>query len=324
MAEATLYKDADTIDVTVPAAGYSSGEVLQLPDGRAAYVQGLRTLDSVDVAALKTTGQVTLAKTASVVCLKGLEAYWDRSANTCTPLRALAGADFPIGVFVKDAASADATCVVDLNVKPRYTIDALRDPSDTVLVLSAGTPSLSMGPGYAKMAFSATAEAQKVDILTKHSIPVTIPFIAVMDINIVDSGDAAAAAVDINIGIANETHASDGDTIAESMFVHVDGADTNAAVNILMESDDGTTEVAATDTTKDFAAGTPFQVWFDCRDLTDIQAYVNGVNVLPASVFKLNAATGPLKLLAHMEKGANDTLADVRINQLALLAMDAE
>jgi hypothetical protein len=32
--------------------------------------------------------------------------------------------------------------------------------------------------------------------------------------------------------------------------------------------------------------------------------YINGVNALPASVFKLNAATGPMKPVAHLEKTA--------------------
>lgn len=324
MSEALHKGPADELAVTTPAAGYSSGEVIQLADGRAGYVDGLRALASGEVANLRTGQRVTLAKTASVVCLKGGRAYWDRSANTVTPLRALAGADYSIGVFAADAAAADATVDVFLGVDPVYTLDALRDPSDTVIVKTAGTPALAMGPGYAKMTFSATAEAQKVDLLSKHSVPVDVPFIVELELNIVDSGDAAAAAVDINVGIASATHASDCDTIAESMFVHVDGADTNGAVNINLESDDGTTEVAATDTTVDFAAGTPFFVQFDCRDLTDIQAYVNGVNVLPASVFKLNAATGPLKLLAHMEKGANDTEADVRILSLRIRTMDAE
>jgi len=322
MAEATLHDDSDVLDVTTPAAGYAAGEVIQLADGRAAYVCGLQAKTSGESAGLKTSGQVTLAKTASVVILDGDQVYWDRSANTATPLRALAGADFPIGVAVGDAASADTSVVVDLNKKPVYTIDALRDPSDTVLVLTAGTPSLSIGPGYAKMAFSATAEAQKVDILSKHSVPVDIPFIVEGELNIVDSGDAAAAAVDINVGIASATHASDCDSIAESLFLHVDGADTNGAVNINAESDDGTTEVAATDTTVDFAAGTPFAFRFDCRDLTNVKIYINGVRVLSSSTFKLDAATGPLKLLAHVEKGANDTLADVRICKLAIRATD--
>jgi hypothetical protein len=60
----------------------------------------------------------------------------------------------------------------------------------------------------------------------------------------------------------------------------------------------------------------------DCRDLTDIQIYINGVNVLPASVFKLDAATGPLKLLAHLEKTSSADLAEIRIAHLAIRTTD--
>jgi predicted RecA/RadA family phage recombinase len=322
MSEASIYNDSDVVDVTTPAAGYASGEVIQLADGRAAYVGGLQAKTSGEAAGAKTSGQVTVTKTSGVVVLKGAPLYWDRSANTATPLKALAGGDFFLGVSLEDAASTATTVVVDLNVQPVYTIDALRDASATALVLTAGTPSLTMGPGYAKMAFSTTAEAQKVDILSAASVPVTVPFIVEGRINIVDSGDAAAAAVDINVGLANATHASDADSITESLFLHVDGADTNGAVNINAESDDGTTEVAATDTTVDFTAGTAFDFAFDCRDLTACKLYVNGVRVLSATAFKLDAATGPLKLLAHMEKGANDTAADVRIEKLAIRTTD--
>jgi predicted RecA/RadA family phage recombinase len=316
MSEATLYKDADTIDVVTPAAGYASGEVIQLADGRAAVVQGLAARVAGDPAALKTSGQVTLAKTASVVILAGDKVFWDRSAGTATPLRAVAGADFAVGVAVLDAASADTTVVVDLNKQPSYTIDALRDPTDTVLVLTAGTPALTMGPGYAKLAFSATAEAQKVDILSKQSIPVDVPFIVEGRIAVYDIGDEGS--IDINVGLANATHASDCDSIAESCFLHLDGT----ALDIKAESDDGTTEVAATDTTVDAVDDTWFDFRMDCRDLSDIQIYINGVNVLPASVFKLNVATGPLKLLAHIEKGANDTPGEIRISHLAIRATD--
>jgi len=316
MAEATLYKDADTIDVSTPSAGYSAGEVIQLADGRAAVVAGLSALTSGDPAALKTSGQFTVTKSASVVVLEGAPLYWDRSAGSATPLKAAAGGDFFIGVAVADVAAATLTVVVDLNVQPNYTIDIMRDPTDTVLVLSAGAPALTMGPGYAKLAFDTTAEAQKVDILSKHSVPVTVPFIVEGRAAIYDIGDNAAA--DFNIGIANGTHASDGDSITESLFFHLDGT----ALSILAESDDGTTEVDATDTTVDAVDDTYFDFAIDARDLTDIQLYINGVNVLPASVFKLDAATGPLKLLAHIEKGANDTPGEMRVSKLALRCTD--
>ena len=36
----------------------------------------------------------------------------------------------------------------------------------------------------------------------------------------------------------------------------------------------------------------------------------------------LDAATGPLKLLAHMEKSADDTPGDVRVSHMAIRTMD--
>jgi predicted RecA/RadA family phage recombinase len=316
MSEALLSNSSDVVAQPTPAAGYASGEVIQLADGRAAVVQGLRALTSGEEAGLKTTGQHTFAKTAGVVILKGDRVYWDRSANTATPLQAVAGADFVLGVALADAASADTTVSVDLNVQPVYVVDLLRQPADTVLVLTAGTPALTMGPGYAKLAFSATAEVQKVDALSQASVPVAIPFVVEGRMAVYDIGDANV--VDINVGVAIATHASDADSITESLFLHLDGT----ALDILAESDDGTTEVAATDTTVDAVDDTYFDFRFDCRDLTNIKIYINGVRVLAASTFKLNAATGPLKLLAHLEKTSNDTPGEIRIAHLAIRTTD--
>jgi hypothetical protein len=80
--------------------------------------------------------------------------------------------------------------------------------------------------------------------------------------------------------------------------------------------------VAATETLADAVDDTYFDFRFDCRDLTSIKIYINGVRVLSTSTFKLNAATGPMKLLAHIEKGANDTPGHIRINHLAIRTMD--
>lgn len=315
MAEATLINDSDCVPVTAEAA-MSAGEVIQLQDGRAGYLAGLRAVADGDEAGIQVAGRVRLAKTASVVILKGDPVYWDRSANTATPLKAVAGADFFVGVAMDDAAAADATVDVDLNVKPVYTIDAMRDPTETVVVLTAGTPALDMLPGCAKITFSATAEAQKVDILSVPSVPVTVPFIVEGRMAIYDIGDNAE--LDINVGIANATHATDADAITESVFLHWD----SPGLSILAESDDGTTEVAATDTLADAVDDTYFDFRIDCRDLTSIKIYINGVRVLASTAFKLDKATGPLKLLAHLEKGADNTTADVRISHLAIRTMD--
>ncbi len=317
MGQAVLTKDSDVITETTPSAGYASGEVIQLPDGRAAFNTGLNARTSGEVAGLKTSGQVTLLKTASIVILKGAPLYWDRSANTVTPLKALAGADFFVGVADDDAASAATTVVVNLNVEPEYTIDLLRDETDTVLVNNGAA---SVGPGYVALAFTTATEAQKSDYMSKHSIPIVsgsaIPFIVEGRATIADNGDDTA--LDFNIGVANETHASNADTIGESLFLHLDGN----TLDLDAESDDDDSIEVSADTLVDVVEDTYFDFAFDCRDLSDIKIYVNGARVLSGSTFSLAAAAGPLYLLCHLEKSATDSPGEVRVSKLALRAMD--
>lgn len=314
-AEATYFSDSDVIQETTPSAGYASGEVIQLADGRAGYVAAARALVSGDPAGLQTKGIVTLAKTASVVCVKGCPAYWDRSANTCTPLRALTGGDFLIGTFADDAASTDTTCLVNLNDVPRYDIDIFADPCTTVVV-GSGPPTLTYQPSQANLLFTSTSEAQKLDILSNRSWPATIPFVIEGRIKVVDNGNSGAG--DFNIGCADDTHASDADSIVNSLFMHID----SNALHILAESDNVTAEVAATDTTVDYAEGTPFDFVMDARNLADIQIYINGVLVLSGSTFSLSGAAGPLKLLVHQEKSSDATLFNVIVEKLAVRFMD--
>jgi len=315
MSEAALYKDADTITILAPAA-LASGQVVQLPDGRAGYVMGLKAVAAGDPVEIQVGGQAVVAKTANVEILPGDELRWDRSANTATPLHAIADADFVIGTAVDGAAAADTTVVVVLNKRPVYQIDIFRDRSDSVIVKTAGTPSLTWTPGCATLALSATDEIQKVDVLSAAAIPVGVPFIAEGRVAAFDIGDDAA--LDFNVGVANGTHASDADEIAESVFFHLDGS----ALDIKAESDDGTTEVAATDTLVNAVDDTFFDFRIDARDLTDIKLYINGARVLAAKTFKLDKATGPFKLLVHLEKTKNDTPGDFRVTHLAIRTMD--
>ncbi len=325
MAEATLYRDANANSIVVEAPeALDAGEVIQLPDGRAGVAAALAGVADGDNAALMTAGVFTLAKTSGVVILDGDRLYWDRSANTATPLQAAAGADFPIGVAVGDAASADTTVRCDLNKRPVYVVDVMAQITDTAIVKTSGAPSVASIGGQILLAIDTTGEAQKVDVLSQHSVPVTIPFIVEGIFAIKTESDNAAA--DWNIGIANATHATDADSITESVFLHFDGNATAATMRkINAESDDGTTEVSATDTTVVAGSNTPVHFRFDCRDLTDIKIYIDGVRVLSSSTFKLDAATGPMKLLAHLEKsGTDDTPGELSVSHLAIRAMDVD
>lgn len=307
MAEAVYYAPGQSIRDYTPVAALSAGQVVQLADGRAG-------VPANDIAAgvlgsVQVEGIHTVAKTASVVITDGQPVYWDHSANTATYAKA-SDRDFFLGTAVGDAASADTTLKVNLNVEPVYLVDVARDPFDSAIVLTSGTPSLTRLGGAHKLAFSTTDEAQKIDILSKDGFDIDSNWIVEGEVEVVDNGDSGEG--DFNIGVANATHASDADAITEACLLHID---TNA-LDILAESDDGTTEVAATDTTVNYAEGTRFHFMMDGRDPSDVQIYINGVLVLSGSTFNISAATGPMKLLAHLEKSGNDTPGEVHVDSL--------
>lgn len=311
MVEAYLYQEGDsTVDYTAVAA-VTGGQVIQLPDGRAAVVP--TDLEAAELGSASTEGIYDIAKTASQVWIDGAPLWWDHSANsaTCVPPLTTGDKDFFLGTARGDATSAATIGKVSLNTQPRYIIDMHESGGDTAVVLTAGSPYIYSRGGTLEAGFSLTAEAQKLDWLSKRSFPVGSNWILEAVVEVVTNADADVG--DLNIGVANATHASDADSITESCFFHFDmGAD----LNLDAESDDGTTEVAATDTTIDWAVGTPIHLVIDGRDHTDIQMYVNGVLVLGSTVFTLAAATGPLKALFHLEKSSNDSPGVVQLDDL--------
>lgn len=309
VAEAVTLRGRHDMRQTTTAAAVV-GEVRQMPDGRAAVLTALNAPAAADLSGWSSTGVYTVQKTTSMVILDGGKVYWDHSANKCH-FKTVNDRDFFLGTAVGDAASADTTMAVNLNVQPSYLIDIAKSPTDSVVVLTtAAAASVNNRGGSVNMLFSTDAEAQKTDSLSKDGWAIAANAIVEFAIEVIDNGDNAA--LDLNVGIANATHATDADSITESCFIHIDGTN----LNILAESDDGTTEVAATDTTIDYVEGTRFEVWMDTRDIADIQIYIDGALVLGSTVFKLDAATGPLKLLAHMEKTSNDTPAELDIDWL--------
>jgi predicted RecA/RadA family phage recombinase len=303
MADATYLRGENEIRVTA-AAAISPGDVWQMDDGRAAVYPPTVGAASGDRVTFKTDGQYTFTKTASIVLLDGGRAYWDHSANAVT-FRKVNDRDFYLGRVVGDAASADTTCTVNINVDPKPQIDLLKDailsvPTGTQAAGSTGFGLPKVYGGSQALLLSATNEAQCIDMLSVDRVAVASNPIAEFVVRVAVNGSTSD--VDFNFGLANGTHTTDADSITESVFIHVDGG----SVNLLAESDDGTTEVAATDTTIDLSAGSAvanrFEVWMDARNPADVQLYIDGVNVLPNSVFVLTDATGPLGLLAHLEK----------------------
>lgn len=314
MSEASYSREASDIRLTVVEA-VALFEVYQLPDGSAGYQNaGSAATAGQPNVSFRTTGQVTLPKTANIKLLDGGRAYWDHSANL-VHFKRVNDRDFYLGRVVGDAEADAQTCAVNLNVDPPYDIDLARDPFNSVLVGTAaaggfGYP-VQLGGGFV-LEISATNEAQKVDLLAVDGFAINANAIIEFAFRILNDG--AAGTQDLSVGFASGTHASDFEAVAEFVAIHLDGNDTK----IYIESDDGVTDIPPTDSTTVYSEGSAVanrkELWLDLRNPSDVQCYVDGVLVLPATIFTLAAAAGPLFPICHLEKQAGTDIYRISVD----------
>ena len=315
----------------VAAASIGLGEIHQMADGRAGVYKGLASAANPAVAAstgdyakFALEGVWMVTKTTSVVITDGQPVYWDHSANSATYTKS-SDRDFFIGTAVDDAASAASTLMVNLNVAPSYVIDLARDGFQSVL---AGTPAaggfgypVNLGGSYV-FELTATNEAQKVDALAVDGFVKTANAIVEGQFRVLSDG--AGTAVDFSIGVANETHATDFQTVAAFVALHLDAND----VNINAESDDGATDVAPTDTTIDYTEGTALasRVHFimDFRDPNDVQIYINGALVLGSTTFTLANTSATLFPIVHLEKTSSTDTYKIAVDFLRVRFMETD
>lgn len=112
MAEALYVGLPDEEQVTVPAGGYSPGEIVQAPSGRAGFVLGQRALEEGEPAILKTSGKVSVDSASATTFTAGDEIEWDDTGKVAV---AAAGGDFDIGRASKDKANGEVKVEVLLN-----------------------------------------------------------------------------------------------------------------------------------------------------------------------------------------------------------------
>jgi predicted RecA/RadA family phage recombinase len=308
--DATRYQDEECrVDYTADAA-MLAGEVFQLPDGRAAVMPV--DLASGSLGGAESEGVWKVTKNTSVVFLPGGRVYWDHSANEAT-YKKVNDRDFYLGRAIADTTAAETLVAVAFNIDPTYDIDLIE--ADGALSVATGTAAaggfgLPIRYGSAiGLSLTATNEVQCVDVFSVDRFALNSNFIAEFEIRLGANGSTSA--VDLSVGVANATSTSDADAIAESSFFHVDGG----ALDIFAESDDGTTEVGATDTNVDITAGSAvanrFYFWLDGRDPSNVKYYINGAEVLSATanLGNIALATGPLGLLVHLEKSTGTATA---------------
>lgn len=317
MPEMELAGRRDENDITLSAAA-PIGQARQLPDGRAGVMRGSIAGTSGTSRSFTDTGKFTGEKAATWVALRGGRAYWDHSENKVN-YKKVGDRDFYLGRFAADAAIDDTECTVDLNCKEEwdYDRDLVRDGYTTVPV---GTQALGgflpprQNGGSLHLLLSSTNEAQKVDALGVDTFSKSARAIVEIQWRVVNDG--AGSAPDLSLGVASATHATDADSIPIHLLFHLDGN----ATAIKAQSKDGTTTVAATDTTKTYTEGAEIaqrkEAWIDLRNSADPQLYIDGVNVLPNSVFDISAAASELRLLAHLEKTSAADVYEVAIDRL--------
>jgi predicted RecA/RadA family phage recombinase len=308
MADGTFVAEDCERQLTLAAAA-SSGEVQQLPGGRAGVLAGLNAAESGDKRVFYDEGKFLITKTSGVVFLDGGRVYWDHSANAAT-YKTVNDRDFYVGIAVGDAASSDTTVLVDLNKQPTYTLDAVRGRSLSVATGTAAAGGFGLPVNYGGslgLSLTATNEAQCIDLLSVDRLAVGANPIVEGIVRLAANGSTSA--VDISLGLANGTSTTDADAITEHVLFHIDGG----ALDILAQSKDGTTTVTATDTTIDITAGSAvanaFEFWIDARNPSSVALYINGARVLSGTTFSLAAATGPLGVLAHVEKTSGTATA---------------
>lgn len=294
-------RSAEPVTLTVESA-IAARTLAQLPDGRAGIA---RTSGSPgDVVSFDVSGVWPVTKTTSISLLKGGRVFWDYSAAAAT-FKRVDDRDFFAGLCVGGAASADTEVSVDLNAQPVYDTDISRDSTITAVVgtQALGGLGLNRRGGAHNFVISATNEAQKLDALCKEGFATGAN--SIIEFAFTVPSDGSGTVVDVSVGVASGTHATDADSIAKHLFMHLDAN----ATAIKFQSKDGTTTVAATDSTKTYTEGQTLgvrkEVWFDFANPADVQIYVDGVNVLPATVFDVSASASTWYLLCHIEKTAS-------------------
>lgn len=300
------------------AQGYSPGnlrltlqaakaayEVFQQSDGRAAVLARNSGGGIGDRVIPSSEGVFTVTKLAGIELLDGGEVWWDHSANNAT-FRHDDDRDFYLGTLVGDAASADTTCVVNLNRRPEYVIDSRRGVWIDEATNGLGVTAL-FGGGF-KLAFDAVTEAAQAAIYSQIEKAVGANCIFEARIAVYDGGDNAA--LDVDLGLASGSHATDFEAITRFAAFHFDGN----AIAINAHSDDNATDVAPTATGVSYIAQAWIHLWIDTRDPASVKFYVDGVRGASATTFSWAAATGTMKAIVHMEKTSDDTPADFRFD----------
>lgn len=165
--------------------------------------------------------------------------------------------------------------------------------------------------------FDATAEIALASVRTTDArLPVDKAVTMEVELVLSDKGDNAALDLDFGLGTAltanSEADIDHADMVQLACF-HLDGN----SDNILFQSDDNTTDVAAVDTEVDNDSTTDVAKKFKIigRPSGAVEAWIDGVRVLSTTTFAL-LSTALVAAFINMEKTSDNTLGVVTFRNL--------
>ena len=96
---------------------------------------------------------------------------------------------------------------------------------------------------------------------------------------------------------------------------------TGANNNILIDTDDGTTDTSDQDTTSDWVSGTYYKFKIDMSDLTDVKFFIDGERQLRSTTFDVSAmaASDYLQPIVEIQKASGTTVPQVDIDYISVL-----
>ena len=165
--------------------------------------------------------------------------------------------------------------------------------------------------------FDATAEIALASIRTTDDrLPVDKGVTFEVDLVVSDKGDDGALDIDFGFGTALTTNSEadiDHTDMVQLAAFHMDGN----SDNILAQSDDATTDVAAVDTTVDNDSATDVSKKFKIigRPSGAVEFWIAGARVLSTTTFAL-LSTALVAAFINMEKTSNDTVAVLTFKNL--------
>jgi hypothetical protein len=246
--------------------------------------------------------------------LAGGRAYWDRANSKVTWNKATTGA-FYIGTVEADAASADATVLINLNARQRNRIQWDDDIFTTALVGSATatrTPSAPLRAGGHRHQRSgevrrALGQRPSRSPTGRSSRPASPTSPSVR----------RGGRRQPRPGQRHARHRRRLDHRARLLPLGRRRArrSTRSRRTARPPSPRPTPPSSRVD-------GTYQEFWIDARDSTNVKLYINAVRVLSGSTFKLNAGTGPMKALVHIEKTTGTTTGSVAVEFLNVRSTD--